>query len=144
MPGIDENTPVEQVAALVSQALEAAGIEATLSGGGAVSIYSANMYESRDLDFVTSAAGSPSDARSRRWASLVAAGMHANSTTRRALGTSSSRPDLWRSASRSWITGRSRQYRTSIGRPLNVGRRMSIDTVQVRRLRQAAGLPRGA
>ena len=46
---------MEEVAALVSQALEAAGIEATLSGGGAVSIYSANAYQSRDLDFVTSA-----------------------------------------------------------------------------------------
>ena len=55
MPSINEDTPVEEVAALVSQALEAAGIEATLSGGGAVSIYSANEYQSRDLDFVTSA-----------------------------------------------------------------------------------------
>ncbi|MDE0007238.1 MAG: hypothetical protein OXS50_03055 [Gammaproteobacteria bacterium] len=57
MPEIDQNTPVAKVAALVSQALEAAGIEATLSGGGAVSIFSANAYESRDLDFVTSAGG---------------------------------------------------------------------------------------
>lgn len=56
-PEIDQNTPVAQVAALVSQALEAAGIEATRSGGGAVSIFSANAYESRDLDFVTSAGG---------------------------------------------------------------------------------------
>jgi len=42
-----------ELAALVSQALEANGIRATLSGGGAVSIYSENLYESRDLDFVT-------------------------------------------------------------------------------------------
>jgi hypothetical protein len=42
------------LAAIVSQALERAGISATLSGGAAVSIYSDNEYESRDLDFVTS------------------------------------------------------------------------------------------
>jgi hypothetical protein len=39
----------------VSQALERAGIVATLSGGGAVSIYSHNEYESSDLDFITNA-----------------------------------------------------------------------------------------
>ncbi len=39
---------------MVSQTLEAAGIIATLSGGGAVSIYSDNNYKSKDLDFVTS------------------------------------------------------------------------------------------
>ena len=55
MPSINQDTTLEEVAALVSQALVAAGIEATLSGGGAVSIYSANAYQSRDLDFVTSA-----------------------------------------------------------------------------------------
>lgn len=43
-----------ELAALVSQTLEAAGIKATLSGGGAVSIYTQNEYESKDLDFVTS------------------------------------------------------------------------------------------
>jgi hypothetical protein len=48
-----ETSPLE-LAALVSQALEAKGIRATLSGGGAVSIYTENLYESRDLDFVTS------------------------------------------------------------------------------------------
>ncbi len=42
-----------ELAALVSQALEDSGIRATLSGGGAVSIYTENLYESRDLDFVT-------------------------------------------------------------------------------------------
>ncbi len=42
-----------ELAALVSQALEANGIMATLSGGGAVSIYTENLYASRDLDFVT-------------------------------------------------------------------------------------------
>ena len=48
-----ETSPLE-LATLVSQALEANGIQATLSGGGAVSIYTENLYESRDLDFVTS------------------------------------------------------------------------------------------
>jgi hypothetical protein len=44
-----------ELAALVSQTLEAAGIAATLSGGGAVSIFTENQYESDDLDFVTAA-----------------------------------------------------------------------------------------
>jgi hypothetical protein len=39
----------------VSDALERAGIMATLSGVSAVTIYSNNEYLSRDLDFVTSA-----------------------------------------------------------------------------------------
>lgn len=44
-----------EVAAIVSEALEAAGIVATLSGGNAVSAYTENRYESEDLDFVTTA-----------------------------------------------------------------------------------------
>jgi len=48
----NDTTPVE-LAALVSQTLEAAGISATLSGGGAVSLYTDNEYQSKDLDFVT-------------------------------------------------------------------------------------------
>ena len=39
---------------MISQALEAAGVQATLSGGSAVSVYAMNEYESDDLDFVTS------------------------------------------------------------------------------------------
>jgi hypothetical protein len=54
MRSVTRDTSLDELAALVSQALEAAGITATLSGGGAVSLYSANEYESRDLDFVTS------------------------------------------------------------------------------------------
>lgn len=50
---INANTTAIELAALVSQALEAAGITATLSGGGAVSIYTHNQYQSNDLDFVT-------------------------------------------------------------------------------------------
>lgn len=52
---IDGTTSPAELAARVSQALEAAGIKATLSGGGAVGIYSENQYQSKDLDFVTSA-----------------------------------------------------------------------------------------
>jgi hypothetical protein len=44
-----------ELAARVSEALEAAGIIATLSGGSAVSVYSDNRYQSEDLDFVTAA-----------------------------------------------------------------------------------------
>lgn len=58
MGSIDESTSIEELAALVSQALETAGIHGTLSGGGAVSIYSDNQYESVDLDFITSAQNS--------------------------------------------------------------------------------------
>lgn len=52
---ITEECTVEQVAAIVSDALDKAGITATLSGGSAVTIYSDNAYLSRDLDFVTAA-----------------------------------------------------------------------------------------
>lgn len=55
MPEITEMSTVEEVAAIVSDALDRAGITATLSGGSAVTIYSDNAYLSRDLDFVTSA-----------------------------------------------------------------------------------------
>jgi hypothetical protein len=51
---IGPDTSLTELAALVSSALEKAGIAATLSGGGAVSIYTDNEYESCDLDFVTS------------------------------------------------------------------------------------------
>ena len=52
---IDKQTSLLQLAAIVSEALESAGITATLSGGAAVSIYSDNKYQSVDLDFVTAA-----------------------------------------------------------------------------------------
>lgn len=54
MGAIDSSTTLQQLAAIVSGALEKAGIGATLSGGGAVSIYTDNEYESCDLDFITS------------------------------------------------------------------------------------------
>lgn len=40
---------------LVSQALATAGIDAVLSGGAVVSIYTRNEYESGDLDFISTA-----------------------------------------------------------------------------------------
>lgn len=55
MAEITEATGIEELAVMISEALEAAGITATLSGGGAVSIYSKNQYMSPDLDFLTSA-----------------------------------------------------------------------------------------
>jgi len=50
---ITESTTLVELAAIVSDALERAGIIATLSGGAAVCIYTDNRYESEDLDFVT-------------------------------------------------------------------------------------------
>jgi hypothetical protein len=55
MTEITRESTLLEVAAAVSAALQRAGIEATLSGGAAVSIYSANEYQSKDLDFVTAA-----------------------------------------------------------------------------------------
>jgi hypothetical protein len=55
MGPITDQTSLEELAAIVSQALEEAGVVATLSGGAAVSLYTANDYESHDLDFVSSA-----------------------------------------------------------------------------------------
>ena len=42
----------EEVAALVCSTLDRHGIQAVLSGGSVVSIYSDNQYESYDLDFI--------------------------------------------------------------------------------------------
>jgi len=53
--GISDSTTIEELAALVSEALSRAGITAVLSGGGAVQIYTSGMYVSRDLDFVSPA-----------------------------------------------------------------------------------------
>lgn len=51
---INKESSLEEIAALVSDALQHAGIDAVLSGGAAVTIYSENEYMSTDLDFVTS------------------------------------------------------------------------------------------
>ena len=55
MSDITSSTSLAELAALVSTALESRGIRATLSGGGAVSIYTENQYQSYDLDFISSA-----------------------------------------------------------------------------------------
>lgn len=55
MPRITRNTSLIELAATVSEALESAGLVATLSGGSAVSVYTENRYRSNDLDFVTAA-----------------------------------------------------------------------------------------
>lgn len=52
---ISSNISPGELAARVSQVLESEGIRATLSGGGAVSMYTDNEYQSNDLDFVTAA-----------------------------------------------------------------------------------------
>ena len=55
MADITPDTSLQELAAIISQALEAEGIVATLSGGAAVSIYTNNRFQSNDLDFVSSA-----------------------------------------------------------------------------------------
>ena len=52
---IAPDATLADVAAQVSEALQASGITATLSGGAAVSLYTQNEYQSKDLDFVTAA-----------------------------------------------------------------------------------------
>jgi hypothetical protein len=52
---IGKDTTLEEVAFIVSDALIKHGITATLSGGGAVTIYTENRYVSGDLDFVSAA-----------------------------------------------------------------------------------------
>lgn len=52
---ITETSSLPEIAVIVSEALQRAGITATLSGGSAVTIYTQNDYLSNDLDFVTSA-----------------------------------------------------------------------------------------
>jgi hypothetical protein len=49
-----DTSPIE-LAAIISERLEAAGVAAVLSGGAAISIYTNNRYRSFDLDFVTNA-----------------------------------------------------------------------------------------
>ncbi len=50
---INEQTSLVEIASLVSGVLTEAGIDAVLSGGGAVTFYSKNEYMSTYLDFVT-------------------------------------------------------------------------------------------
>lgn len=55
MADITPETSLQELAAIISQELEAQGLRATLSGGAAVSIYTNNRYQSYDLDFVSTA-----------------------------------------------------------------------------------------
>jgi len=48
-----KNITTEQLAALISNKLNEHGIDSILVGGGCVSIYSKNRYQSYDLDYVT-------------------------------------------------------------------------------------------
>ena len=50
---INDNTSISALGAIVCEALRDAGIDAFLSGGAVVSIYTENKYQSFDLDFVT-------------------------------------------------------------------------------------------
>jgi hypothetical protein len=52
---ITDKTTVEELAGIVAEQLRSVGIEVVLSGGALVSLYSVNEYESKDIDFITSA-----------------------------------------------------------------------------------------
>lgn len=54
MKRINKGQSLIELAAMISEALTAAGLDAVLSGGSVVCIYSDNEYQSYDLDFVTS------------------------------------------------------------------------------------------
>ena len=51
-----KNISLKQLAAIVCDNLKKHGIEAVLTGGACVTIFSSNKYQSLDLDFVTNAA----------------------------------------------------------------------------------------
>jgi hypothetical protein len=52
---ITRQTTVKELAGLVAGQLRSYQIEAVLSGGSLVTLYSENRYQSKDLDFITSA-----------------------------------------------------------------------------------------
>jgi len=51
---LNKKSDIKEVAAIVCETLLDAKINAVLSGGAVVSIYSNNEYESKDLDFISS------------------------------------------------------------------------------------------
>ena len=53
MKEITSETTLQEISAIVSEALESADVPAVLGGGGAVTHYSENEYMSTDLDFIT-------------------------------------------------------------------------------------------
>lgn len=50
---INAKTALSDLAFIVYKALRHGGVDAVLSGGAVVSVYSNNKYESRDLDFIS-------------------------------------------------------------------------------------------
>ena len=53
MNTIDKNTSLKELAFIVCKKFRQHGIDAVLTGGAVVSIYSENRYQSYDLDFIT-------------------------------------------------------------------------------------------
>ncbi len=53
MNEITRQTKLGELAAIITTALELNGINAILTGGAVVSIYTENEYESKDLDFIS-------------------------------------------------------------------------------------------
>ncbi len=53
MNDISNTTPLKDLASLVCFQLKEDGIDAVLTGGAVVSIYTENLYESFDLDFIS-------------------------------------------------------------------------------------------
>lgn len=51
---INKKTDIQAVASIVCDCLLKQGVDAVLSGGAVVSIYTNNEYESKDLDFLSS------------------------------------------------------------------------------------------
>lgn len=54
-PQLTAESTAAEIAAIVSEALQSAGIDAVLSGGGAAAVYTDGTVLSKDLDFVTAA-----------------------------------------------------------------------------------------
>jgi len=50
---ITEKTSLEELALIVCKALKEEGVDAVLTGGAVVSIYTDNKYQSYDLDFIS-------------------------------------------------------------------------------------------
>jgi hypothetical protein len=53
MTDISRQTTLKELAGIVGTAFAKAGVEAVLTGGAAVSIYTDNVYQTYDLDFVS-------------------------------------------------------------------------------------------
>lgn len=53
MININKKTTLKELALIVGKVLKDANIDAVLTGGAVVSIYTDNKYQSFDLDFIT-------------------------------------------------------------------------------------------